>query len=292
MKKTHIQCLAVFVLGLSFCVACIVVVSPSSRAQTTYGSISGVVTDPSGAAIAGAQVTLTNLGTSEKRSQSTGSDGFYDFVNLIPGRYRIDAEKTGFKRITRAEVVVDVQQTVRIDLAMQVGDVTQTVEVTGETPLLQPETSSLGQVVEQRKANELPLNGRNVFNLITVSPAADAQGQAGGSAVGPNPFGWGNYQVGGSFGNESAEYLDGQPLNIGYINLPVVIPTQDSIQEFKVQTSNLGADWGKFSGGVINLSTKSGTNSLHGAAYEYLRNRVLNANDPFNKASEIIKGEP
>jgi hypothetical protein len=287
MKKTHSQRLAEFALGLFFCVAFIVVVSPPSRAQTTYGSISGAVTDPSGAAIAGAQVTLTNLGTSEKRSQSTGSDGFYDFVNLIPGHYRIEAEIAGFKRITRPEVVVEVQQTVRIDLAMQVGDVTQSIEVTGETPLLQPETSSLGQVVEERKANELPLNGRNVFNLVSLAPSVIPQGSAGGTPVGVNPFGWGNYQINGSFGNESAEYLDGQPLNIGYINLPVVIPTQDSIQEFKVQTSNLGADWGKFSGGVINLSTKSGTNGLHGEAYEYLRNKVLNANDFFlNKAGQ------
>ena len=142
-------------------------------------------------------------------------------------------------------------------------------------------------MVEERKANELPLNGRNVFNLISLAPSVVPQGSAGGTPVGVNPFGWGNYQVNGSFGNESAEYLDGQPLNIGYINLPVVIPTQDSIQEFKVQTSNLGADWGKFSGGVINLSTKSGTNSLHGAAYEYLRNKVLDANDFFlNRAGQ------
>jgi hypothetical protein len=147
-------------------------------------------------------------------------------------------------------------------------------------------------VVEERKANELPLNGRNVFSLITLAPSVVPQGSAGGTPVGVNPFGWGNFQVNGSFGNESAEYLDGQPLNIGYINLPVVIPTQDSIQEFKVQTSNLGADWGKFSGGVINLSTKSGGNGLHGEAYEYLRNRVLNANDPFNKASEIVNNKP
>jgi len=99
-----------------------------------------------------------------------------------------------------------------------------------------------------------------------------------------NPFGWGNYQVNGSFGNQSAEYLDGQPLNIGYINLPVLIPTQDSIQEFRVQTSNLGPEWGKFSGGVTNLSTKSGTNSLHGEAYEYVRNKIFNANDFFLNA--------
>src|SRR5882762_4709770 len=287
MKKTHTKSLVAFALGLSFCVACLVVVSPPSRAQSTYGTVNGSVTDASGAAIADAQVTLTNLGTSEKRTQATGNEGFYSFVNLNPGRYKIDAEKPGFKRITRPEVVVDVQQTVRIDLAMQVGDVSQSIEVTGETPLLQPETSSLGQVVEERKANELPLNGRNVFNLVSLAPSVIPQGSAGGTPVGVNPFGWGNYQINGSFANESAEYLDGQPLNIGYINLPVVIPTQDSIQEFKVQTSNLGADWGKFAGGVINLSTKSGGNGLHGEAYEYLRNKVLNANDFFlNKAGQ------
>jgi hypothetical protein len=279
MKKLHFGYVLAFGLALCFCVTSIF--SPPLSAQTTYGAIAGAVTDPSGAAIADAQVSLTNLGTAEKRSQASGPDGLYDFVNLIPGRYRIDAEKTGFKRIARPEIVVEVGQSARIDLTMQVGEVTQTVEVSGETPQLQLETSSLGQVVEERKANELPLNGRNVFNLISLAPSVVPQGSAGGTPVGVNPFGWGNYQVNGSFGNESAEYLDGQPLNIGYINLPVVIPTQDSIQEFKVQTSNLGADWGKFSGGVINLSTKSGTNSLHGAAYEYLRNKVLDANDFF-----------
>jgi hypothetical protein len=259
--------------------------SPPVLAQTTYGAVTGTVTDPSGAAVAEADVTLTNVGTAEKRVQPTGPDGLYNFVNLIPGKYKIEVEKAGFKRSTIPAVVVEVGQTARLDITLQVGEVTQSVEVTGQIPLLQADTSSLGQVVEQRKANELPLNGRNVFNLIQLAPSVIPQGQSTGTPVGTNPFGWGNYQVNGSFGNESAEYLDGQPLNIGYINLPVVIPTQDSIQEFKVQTSNLGADWGKFSGGVINLSTKSGSNGLHGEAYEYLRNKVLNANDFFlNKA--------
>ena len=133
----------------------------------------------------------------------------------------------------------------------------------------------------------MPLNGRNIFNLITVSPAAVAQGGSGGSPVGQNPFSWGNYQIGGSFANQGAEYLDGQPLNIGYINLPIIIPTQDSVGEFKVQYSNLGAEWGKFSGGVTNLSTKSGSNGFHGSAYEYFRNKVLNANEYFNKQPEL-----
>ncbi|PYT67304.1 MAG: hypothetical protein DMG42_27190 [Acidobacteria bacterium] len=260
-------------------------------AQSTYGLITGAVTDPSGAAIADAQVALTNLGTAEKRTQSTGADGLYSFPNLFPGRYKIEVEKTGFKRFTRPEVVVEINQSARIDVTLQVGEVTQTVEVSGDTPLIQSETSSLGQVVEARKTNELPLNGRNIFNLTTVAPSVVPQGNSYGTPVGKNPFDFANFQVGGSFANQSAEYLDGQPLNIGYINLPLILPTQDSISEFKVQYNNLGPDWGKFSGGVINLSTKSGTNQWHGSAYEFLRNKVLNANEFFaNKAG--IKRPP
>ncbi|HZC21933.1 MAG TPA: carboxypeptidase-like regulatory domain-containing protein, partial [Candidatus Binatia bacterium] len=208
--------------------------------QSTYGSISGVVSDSSGAAVTGATVTLTNSSTGEKRTETSGADGHYTFVNLFQGQYRIDIEKSGFKHFAHPTVVVQVQQDTRVDAALTVGQVSETIEVTSETPLLQTESSSLGQVVEERKANELPLNGRNVFNLITVSPAAVAQGGSGGSPVGQNPFSWGNYQVGGSFANQGAQYLDGQPLNIGYINLPIIIPTQDSVGEFKVQYNNLG----------------------------------------------------
>src|SRR5246500_3484028 len=284
MKKkfnSGVGALLQLVLGLSLTT----VFAPRLSAQTAYGSVAGTVSDVSGGAIADAQVTLTNLGTAKKRIQQSGTDGLYSFVNLLPGRYRIDVEKTGFKRVARPEVIVEVGQVVRIDLPVQVGEVTQTVEVTGETPQLQAETSSIGQVIEQRKANELPLNGRNVFNLISLAPSVVLQGSATGTPVGVNPFGWGNYQVNGSFGNESAEYLDGQPLNIGYINLPILIPTQDSIQEFKVQTSNLGPEWGRFSGGVTNLSTKAGTSSVHGEVYEYFRNRIFNANDFFLNAA-------
>ena len=179
---------------------------------------------------------------------NTGAEGLFQFVNVFSGQYRLDIEKAGFKHFTRDPVVVEVQQDSHIVATLPVGQVTESVEVTAETPLLQVETSSLGQVVEQRKANELPLNGRNIFNLITISPAAVAQGGSGGTPVGQNPFSWGNYQVGGSFANESAEYLDGQPLNIGYINLPIIIPTQDSIGEFKVQYNNLGPEFGQVLG--------------------------------------------
>ena len=272
-------------LGVLFS-ACVFV-----QGQSTYGSITGSVTDPTGAAITDAQVTLTNLGTAEKRTLPTGPDGLYSFVNLIPGQYRVDVEKAGFKHFTRQAIAVEVQQTARIDAVMVVGQVSETVEVSSETPLLQSDTSSLGTVVTQRAANELPLNGRNIYNLTTITPSVVPQGNTMGTVVGKNPFDFANYQIGGAFANEGAIYLDGQPLNIGYINLPLMVPTQDAVSEFKVQYSNLGPEWGKFAGGVINVSTKSGTNTWHGSGYEYLRNKIFNSNEFFNKNSEIATGK-
>ena len=280
-----------FLLCLAFCFAVSTVLSAPLLAQSTYGTVSGVVTDSSGAVVEGAHVTLTSLDTGRKLEQDTVTDGLYTFTNLFPGRYKVTAEKTGFKRTEQSDVVVQVQQTSRIDLTMQLGEVTQTVEVSGETPLLQTDTSSLGQVVDERKANELPLNGRNVFNLASLSPSVVPQGNSQGNIVGKNPFDLGNYQIGGSLANQSAEYLDGQPLNTLYINLPNVVPTQDSVAEFKVQYNNLGPEWGKFAGGVVNFSTKSGSNTWHGGLYEFLRNRVLDANDFFVAGQQVATGE-
>jgi hypothetical protein len=295
VETQKIRCSPVYILShriwtLILVVALVFLSCPFVQAQSTYGSVAGFVTDPSGAALVDAQVMLTNLGTSEQRTQSTVADGLYSFVTVIPGQYRIEIEKQGFKRMAREPVVVEVQQSIRIDVAMQVGMVSEVMTVTAATPLLQSETSSLGQVVEQRKANELPLNGRNIYNLAALSPGVVPQGESNDTPVGKNIFAWANYQIGGSFANQSAEYLDGQPLNTAYINLPIVVPTQDSIQEFKVQTNSLGPEWGKFSGGVINLSTKSGTKQIHGELHEYLRNKVFNSNEYFLKASQIAGG--
>src|ERR1700704_6873335 len=257
------------------------------RAQSTNASLTGRITDPKKAVITAATITVINTGTGIHYQGLTNETGTYYVSNLPPGRYRIEVEKLGFKAVIQSGIVLHVQDALEVNFEMMLGSASESVTVEGEASPIDTESSTVGTVVEQRKANELPLNGRNVFNLIVLAPSVIPQGSSTGTPVGVNPFGWGNYQVNGSFGNESAESLDGQPLNIGYINLPVVIPTQDSIQEFKVQTSNLGADWGKFSGGVINLSTKSGGNGLHGEAYEYLRNKVLDANDFFlNKAGQ------
>jgi len=289
MRNLCVRNLVVSSLAVLLALCCLAPFSAPVAAQSTFGSISGSVTDASGAAMPDATVTLTSSATAAKQTVTSGPDGLYSFVDLTPGSYVLEVEKQGFKHFKRDPVVVQVQQAVRIDVPMEVGAVTQTVEITAETPLLTPTSTSLGQVIDERKTNEIPLNGRNVFSLIALSPAAIADGNgsgnaAGGSPVGPNPFSWGNYQGGRSFGNQSAEYIDGQPVNIGYINLPVLLPDQDSISEFKVQYNNLGPEWGKFSGGVVNLSTKGGTNQYHGELYEYFRNKVLNAK-PFFSAT-------
>lgn len=253
-------------------------------AQSSNASLTGRITDPSKAVIPAAKVAVINTGTRTHYETVTNGTGTFYVTNLPPGTYRIEVEKLGFKTVIKSDLVLHVQDALEINFEMAFGSASESVTVQGGAPQLDTESSTVGTVVEQRKANELPLNGRNVFNLIELAPSVVPQGSATGTPVGVNPFGWGNYQVNGSFANESAEYLDGQPLNIGYINLPILIPTQDSIQEFKVQTSNLGPEWGRFAGGVTNLSTKSGTSSMHGEAYEYLRNRVFNANDFFLNA--------
>jgi hypothetical protein len=255
------------------------------HAQSSHASLTGRITDPKKAVIAAATVTVINTGTGIHYQGVTNETGEYYVTDLPPGRYRIEVEKLGFKAVIQSGLILHVQDALEVNFEMTLGSTSESVTVEGEPLPLDTESSTVGTVVEQRKANELPLNGRNVFNLIVLAPSVVPQGSSTGTPVGVNPFGWGNYQVNGSFGNQSAEYLDGQPLNIGYINLPVLIPTQDSIQEFKVQTSNLGAEWGRFAGGVTNLSTKGGTNYLHGEVYEYLRNRIFNANDFFLNAA-------
>jgi hypothetical protein len=182
---------------------------------------------------------------------------------------------------------VEVQSAVRIDWALQVGDIGQVVEVTAETPLLQTETSALGQVVDARTVQQMPLNGRNVLNLVALVPGVVAQGQSMSNPTNTNISAWGNYQIGGGLGNQSAAYLDGAPLNTAYNNAVMLVPTQDSIQEFRVQTNNLGPEFSRFAGGVINMTSKSGTNEFHGGGWEFLRNKVLNANTFFNNRSGI-----
>ncbi len=256
-------------------------------AQTSFGSVVGTVTDASGAALPGTEVILTNLGTNEKRTGLTNTDGLYQFVNITPGQYSAEVSKSGFKRTVQSPISVETQSTATANISLQLGNVSQTIEVTAAAPLLQPESSSLGQVIDQRKTDELPLNGRNPLNLVALVPSVVPQGGSMSTPNGQNPFAWGNYQIGGGMANQSMVWLDGSPVNGAYINITALIPTQDSLQEFKVNTNNLSPDYGRFAGGVVSFTTKSGTNELHGVAYEYLRNKLLNANTFFNNQAGV-----
>lgn len=269
------------------CLVWLSAIAVAGFGQTFYGSMVGNVVDASGSAIPQAAVTLTNVGTADRRMIMTDDAGNYQFLNLVPGRYRLEVERAGFRRFVREPITVEVQSAVRIDVPMQLGDVTQTVEVTAQTPLLQTENAALGQVVNSRKVLEMPLNGRNVFGLVALVPGVVPGGQSGTTPTGTNPFAWGNYQIGGGQANQSASFIDGAPINASYVNLTALVPTQDAIQEFRVQTNNLGPEFGRFAGGVINLTTKSGTNQFHGSVYEFFRNRSLNANTFFNNRAGV-----
>jgi len=272
-----------FVLALSL---------PTARAQNAYGTIAGTVTDASGAAVPDATVTLTNLATAEKHSQPSSGSGDYTFVNILPGRYRLEGEKSGFKKFIREPIVVEIESGLRVDMALQVGSQAETVEVSGEAVTLQPETQSLGAVVAGRNVTDAPLNGRNPLALVGLVPgvipqgAPSAGGNSSGTPVGANPFAMGDFQIGGGQAGQSAVMLDGTATNGSYLNVVTVVPDQDAIAEFKVQTNNLGPEYGRFAGGVINMTTKSGTNGFHGSGYEFLRNRVFDARGYFARTCD------
>ncbi|HEY4051147.1 MAG TPA: TonB-dependent receptor [Acidobacteriaceae bacterium] len=279
-----------FVTSIAF----FILLGRSSSAQTTFGTILGTVIDQTGSAVAGATVTLTNLGTSDKRTDQSDSSGNYQFVNLVPGNYSVDFEKTGFNHLKRDLITIVVQAAVRVDTTLQVGDVKQTVTVDTVAPIIETQPGSLGQMVEGKVVQEMPLNGRNILNLVALAPGVVPQGSVSGNPLGnqangtfTNNTGWGNYQIGGGMANQSAFYLDGVPLNTTYINSPALVPTQDAIQEFRVDSNAVSAEFGRFAGGVVNMATKSGTDQLHGSAYEYIRNKVLNANTFFNNRAHI-----
>ena len=275
-------------LSLLLVLSAATVLCLEANAQVRFGSVLGTVTDTSGAAVSGATVKLTNLGTNETRTAQTGSAGTYAFPNLNAGIYKVEVQMAGFKQFIADRVEVQVDVASRIDAALQVGNVSETVVVTNEAPPLQTDSASLGTTIPQQEVESIPLSGRNVNNMLTLVPGVVAQGGTYGNAASnqangarTNAIGFGNYSIGGGFGNQSSFFVDGVSSNAVAGNLNALIPSQDIVQEFRVATNNVSAEYGSYAGGVINLTTKSGTNTFHGSAYEYLRNKVLNANDYF-----------
>jgi hypothetical protein len=277
---------------LSFAIAAAVVLLSASllQAQVDTGSITGVVTDASGAIVSGASVKLTNEGTNAELTTTTGTSGDYKFSPVRIGNYTLTASFQGFQTTTQRHVTVNVSSNVVVSFALKPGQVTETVEVTSTTPQLQTQDASVGQVVDGRTVNNLPLNGRNfTFLAQTVAgvntPQADTRGNAasGAFAANGNRPAQNNYMLDGIDNNsDTVDFLNGTNF--------VVLPPLDAIQEFKVQTTDFSAEYGRSGAAVLNATIKSGTNGFHGTVWEFFRNDKMDAADYFERNIDSAAG--
>ena len=277
--------------------ACVLIPAVAVLAQVQSATLTGSITDGTGAAIPAATVAATDIETGVTSTAISTAAGLYRIESLLRGTYRVTVKKDGFKSSIKDDIILHAQDSVVVNFALDVGSVTESVSVTSAGVQLELEDATVSQVIEGAQVENAPLNGRNVMNLIALTPGVVPQGATSGSALGnqaatgnyTNPAGWGNYQIGGGVAGDNASYLDGAPLNLQSQNWLALVPTQDSIQEFRVQTNNIGSDYGRYYGGVVNFTTKSGTENFHGTAYEYLRNTVLDANAYFNNESGVAR---
>ena len=260
-------------------------------AQVDTGSILGTVADSSGAPVSGATVTMTNTGTGASLSTVSGPDGSYKFTPVRIGAYKMTATLKGFETVTQVNITVNIGQNVVVNFALKPGQVSQTVEVTAAAPVLQSQDASVGQVVNSQAVNDLPLNGRNFTFLAQLAagvntPQADTRGNAANGAFSANGLrpAQNNYLLDGIDNNsDTVDFLNGTNY--------VVLPPIDAIQEFKVQTSDFSAEFGRSGAAVLNATIKSGTNEFHGDVWEFFRNDKLDAADFFENSHGVPKGE-
>jgi Carboxypeptidase regulatory-like domain/TonB-dependent Receptor Plug Domain len=271
----------------SFCL----LLAPCAFGQVDEGSVTGVVQDATGAVVPGAKVTLLNTDQGLSQVSNTDSSGVYTFSPVRIGNYSVSATAPGFSVTTQQNVNVAVSQNLRVNIELKTGAATETVEVTTAPPQLQTEDASVGQVVNERSVNNLPLNGRNFTFLAQLAagvntPQADTRGNAANGAFSANGLrpSQNNYLLDGIDNNsDNVDFLNGTNF--------VVLPPPDAIAEFKVQTSDFSAELGRAAGAVLNATVKSGTNQIHGAAWEFFRNDILDAADWFENSNGIKKGE-
>ncbi len=280
-----------FVLYLLGCLALLFAcTSPVWAQSATTGALTGTVTDPSGGVVVGASVTLDNTATGQERTATTDASGVYKFSLLLPGDYSVKISASGFKTSTVGSVTVNVTETAVLSQKLEVGAQTAevTVEATAET--VQTQNATVGTLVGAQTVTTLPLNSRNYTQIIDLSPGVGAN-VASAAAVGN---GTQDINVNGNGSNQNNYMMDGATLtNYGSGggaqsgSFPGIgIPNADAIQEFKIQTSQYDAEYGRNPGASVNVVTKSGTNDFHGEAWEFFRNSVLDGNDLFNKLSE------
>ncbi|MEO7271659.1 MAG: carboxypeptidase regulatory-like domain-containing protein [Vicinamibacterales bacterium] len=260
-------------------------------AQSVTGTILGTVTDPSGAIVSGAKVTILNEGTALTRTVTSDTSGEYTAPSLPTGRYTVLSEMTGFKALSLSNIEVGVDQRVRIDLKLEVGAMTESVSITAEAPLVQTSSSELGTTVTNEQMEALPLNGRNFVNLTRTIPGV-LRGIPGANIDGAGSLAWrasASFSANGQRPRDNNYMLDGVDNNETWLQTVVVFPSVDALDEFKLQTSTYSAEYGRSLGGVVNLQIKSGTNRLRGSGFEFARNDALDANNFFNNKNNRAK---
>ena len=257
-------------------------------AQTFTGSISGLVKDPSGAVVAGAVITVTDVDKNTNYHTTSNVTGFYVVPQLPPGAYRVTAEQVGFRRHTLDSLPLSTQQSATVDITMELGSVTEQVQVTAEAQLVESATSTLSAVVENKRILDLPLNGRNIYSLAALVPGVFFVRQTTGV---DDAFTANRFVVNGGQESTSDIVLDGVTATVSHniVNIPAVsaIPSVEGIQEFRIQTNAFAAEYGRSGGGLVTLVTKSGTNHIHGSVYEFFRNSKLDANNFFTNRAGV-----
>jgi hypothetical protein len=262
--------------GRSLVILALVTLSAATfvNAQSTGGRIRGTVTDPSGGAVVAAKVILVNEATNVTRDAESGANGEYLLIEVPVGSYEIDVTQQGFKKYVRKGIALNLNEVVSVDIALQLGTSAETVEVTGAPPVVDTSSTQLGAVVNERASTQLPLNQRDVYQLLQLQPGVQSQ-------LGNDTF-YGSDKPGvvtvnGGRGRANNYSVNGGDGNDLFANLPAIEPSPDSIEEFRVITNSFDAEYGRNSGAVVNVVTKSGTNAIHGSFYEFFRNDVLNA---------------
>ena len=271
-----------------FLFAALAVLAPLVAAQST-SLLNGSVSDPSGASVVGAKITLTDATTGLQRTTTSNAAGLYQFLDLPPGRYRLEATAQGFARYVASDVTLVVKTPSTVNIHFQVAGVAESVTVESQAPLVNRTDASLGNTIEQNQIAQLPIADRNVVQLLSLQPGVAYLGNQLDATKDTR-----SGAVNGMRSDQSNVTLDGigvNDQNNGYAFTSVLTVPPDSVQEFRVTTANANADSGYSSGAQVALVTKSGTNAFHGSAYEYNRNTIFSANDPFLKDSQLASGQ-
>jgi hypothetical protein len=267
----------------------LVAIGHAALAQEFRATLNGRVNDPNGLPVPGATVTALNTQTNEIAVSVTTTEGAYTIPFLKPGVYSVSAELTGFRKITQPNIRLEVGQTASLNFQLQLGELSETVMVTAESPLLETSKADRGLVIDNERVTELPLNARNPFMLSYLSPGITYNGPA----IYQRPFDNGaiaDWSINGGQNRNNEFLLDGAPNNsIQGGNNIAYVPPVDSVQEFKIITNSYDAQYGRTAGGVVNVSLKSGTNSLHGSVYEFARRKELDSNEYFFKVNNREK---